>query len=73
MVHASDDHEVRGRVPLVMPSRAWVDEVKTFKKGDVHIDRGSKQRGLLPSFWANRYKVLKFGRDRAVELHATEV
>ena len=98
MVHASGDHEVRGRVPLVLrseseervvhtseehegcerlpmvfPSRAWVDEVKTFKKGDVYIGRGSKQRGLLPSFWANRYKVSKFGRDRAIELHATEV
>ena len=56
-----------------MPSRAWVDEVKTLKKGDVYIGRGSKQRGLLSSFSANRYKVSKFGRDRAVELHATDV
>ena len=30
VVHASDDHEVRGRVPLVVPSRAWVDEIKTL-------------------------------------------
>ena len=73
VVHTSEDHEVSGRVPLVVPSRAWVDEVKTLKKGDVYVGRGSRQRGLLPSFWANRYKVSKFGRDRAVELHATEV
>ena len=36
------------------------------------MSRGSKQRGLLTSFWANRYKVSKFGRDRAVELHRSE-
>ena len=73
VVHTSEEHEACERLPMVVPSRAWVDEVKTFKKGDVFIGRGSKQRGLLPSFWANRYKVSKFGRDRAVELHATEV
>ena len=60
VVHTSEDHEDGGRVPLVVPSRAWVDEVKTLKKGDVYVGRGSKQRGLLPSFWANRYKVSKF-------------
>ena len=58
---------------MVVPSRAWVDEVKTLKQGDIYVGRGSKQRGLLPSFWANRYKVSKFGRDRAVELHRKEV
>ena len=56
-----------------MPSGAWVDEVKTLKKGDVYMGRGSKQRGLLPSFWTNQFKVSKYGRDRAVELHRTEV
>ena len=55
------EHEACERLPMVVPSRAWVDEVKTFKKGDVYVGRGSKQRGLLPSFWANRYKVSKFG------------
>ena len=73
VVHTSGEHEACERLPMVVPSRAWVDEVKTLKKGDVYVGRGSKQRGLLPSFWANRYKVSKFGRDRAVELHATEV
>ena len=32
-----------------------------------------RQRGPLPSFWANRFKVSEFGRDRAVELHRSEV
>ena len=59
---------VQAEVPMVVPSRAWVDEVKTLKQGDIYVGRGSKQRGLLPSFWANRYKASKFGRDRAVEL-----
>ena len=58
---------------MVVPSRAWVREVKTLKQGDFYVGRGSKQRGLLPSFWTNRYKVSKFGRDRAVELHRSEV
>ena len=49
---------------MVVPSRAWVDEVNTLKKGDVYVGRGSKQRGLLPSFWANRNKGSKFGRER---------
>ena len=60
-------------VPLDVPSRAWVDEVKTLKQGDIHIGRASKQRNLLPSFWATRYKVSKFGRSKAVELHKAEV
>ena len=58
---------------MVVPYGAWVDEVKTVKQGDIYVGRGSKQRGLLPSFWANRYKVSKFGIDRAVELHRAEV
>ena len=70
VVHTTGDHEGSGSFPLVVPSRAWVDEAKTLKKGDVYGGRGSKQRGLLPSFW---YKVSKFGRDRAVEWQRTEV
>ena len=58
---------------MAVPSWAWVDEVKTLKQGDIDVGRGSKQRGLLPSFWENRYKVSEFGRDRAVALHRAEV
>ena len=60
-------------VRMVLPSLAWVGEVETRKQGDIHIGRGSKQRGLLTSLWANRYKVSKFGRDRAAALHRAEV
>ena len=70
----SDEHLDRGgKVPTVVPSRAFVDEVKALKQGDIYVGRGSKQRGLLPSFWANRYKVSRFGRDRAVELYRSEI
>ena len=60
---------VQAEVPMVVPSRAWVDEVKTLKQGDIYVGRGSKQRGLLPSLWGNRYKVSKFGRDRTHTQH----
>ena len=67
VVQSSEQHEV------IVPSRAWVDEVKTLKQGDVHVGRRTKQRGQLPSFWANRYKASKFGRDTPVQLHRAEV
>ena len=60
-------------MPMVVPSWACVDEVKTLKQGDIYVGRGRKQKGPLPSFWANRYKVSMFGRDRAVALHRAEV
>ena len=58
---------------MVVPSRAWVDDITTLKQGDIYIGRGSKQINLLLSFWANRYKVSRFGKSRAVELHKAEV
>ena len=64
LVQSSEQPEVMQEVPTVVPFRAWVDEVKTLKQGDIYVGRGSKQRGLLPSFWANWYKVSEFGRDR---------
>ena len=64
VIQSGEQLDKGGKVPMV-PSRAWVDEVKTLKQGDIDVGRGSKQRGLLPSFWTNRYKVSKFGRDQA--------
>ena len=72
VVQSSEQREVVQEVPMVIPSRACLAEVKTLKQGDIYVGRGSKQRGLLPSFWATRYKV-SFGRDRAVALHRAEV
>ena len=70
---SSEQLDTGGDVPMVVPSRAWEDDVKTLKQGDIYVGRGSKQRGLLPSLWANKNKVSKFGRGRAVELHRSEV
>ena len=44
---SSGQHVVIQKVPVVVLSRAWVDEVKTLKQGGIHVGRGSKQRGLL--------------------------
>ena len=57
----------------ILPIRAHVDEVKSLKKGDVYIGRGSKERLLMPSFWANRYKVARHGRTRCLALHKQEI
>ena len=72
-MHSSEQPEVIQSVPMIVPSCAWVDDVKTLKQGDIYVGRGSKQRGSLPSCRANRYKVSMFGRDRAAELHRAEV
>ena len=53
VVQSSEQHEV------IVPSRAWVDEVKTLKQGDVHVGRGTKQRGLLPSFLGKQVQGIK--------------
>ena len=52
--------------PLVLPIRAHLDQVKALMKGDLYIGRGSMQRGLQRSAFANPYKVCVFGRDSAV-------
>ena len=57
----------------ILPIRAHVDEVKSLKKGDVYIGRGCKERLLMPSFWANRYKVARYGRSRCLALHKQEI
>ena len=65
---SSDIHTV-----CILPIRAHLDEVKSLKKGDVYIGRGCKERLLMPSFWANRYKVARYGRLRCLALHKQEI
>ena len=79
VVRSSEQPEVIQEVPMVVPSRAWVHEVKTLKQGDIYVGRGSKQRGLLPSFWANstRYQSLEeteqssYTRQKSKRIHNT--
>ena len=56
--------------PLLMPIRAFLDDVKSLKRGDIHIGRGSRQRNLTRSLFANPFKVSAFGRDAAVDRFA---
>ena len=72
VIHSGEPVDRGGKVPIVVPSRAWVGEVKMLKKGTSTWEQGAR-RELFPPFWANRYKVSKFGRDRAVELHRAKV
>ena len=57
----------------ILPIRAHVDEVKSLKRCDVYIGRGCKERLLMPSFWANSYKVACYGRTRCLALHKREI
>ena len=57
----------------ILPIRAHIDKVKSLKRSDVYIGRGCKERLLMPSFWANRYKVARYGRTRCLALHKREI
>ena len=54
--------------PQIVPVRANLDMVRTLMKGDCYVGRGSRQRGLEKSRFANPYKVASYGRESAVAL-----
>ena len=60
--------ETRGATPLVIPVRGFVDDVRKFVVGDLHIGRGCKQRALPRSAFANPYMVSTYGRPGAVAM-----
>ena len=51
---------------MVLPTRAWLDEVRKFMRGDYNIGRGSTQRALTQSLFCNGYKVSVYGRKEAI-------
>ena len=51
----------------IVPIRGCLDNKKQLMAGDVYIGRGSRQRGLHRSAWANDYKVSVYGRAAAVQ------
>ena len=51
--------------PMV-PTRAWLEEVRKFMRGDYNIGRGSTQRGLTQRLFCNDYKVSVYGRKEAI-------
>ena len=58
---------------MVVPTRCCLDLVKKFMRGDRYIGRGSAQRGLKRSVWANSYKVSHFTRKVAIEKYKEEL
>ena len=54
--------------PQIVPVRANLDMVRKLMKGDCYVGRGSRQRGLEKSRFANPYKVASYGRESAVAL-----
>ena len=56
----------RDETPDIVPIRGCLDNIKQLMAGDVYIGRGSRQRGLQRSVWANDYKVSVFCRAAAV-------
>ena len=72
---ATDFHTLLGEQVLglpveesdfLVPRRGCVEDVNTFKRGDVYIGRGNRQRDLAPSIWGNPYKVKDYGRAVAI-------
>ena len=59
--------------PMVVPIHGCVDMVKKFMRGDRYIGRGSAQRGLKRSVWANSYKVSQFTRGVGIEKYTEEL
>ena len=49
-----------------MPTRGHLDDVRRLLRGDYYVGRGSRQRGLRRSFYANDYKVSVYGRETAI-------
>ena len=60
-------------IPLVLPIRAFLDDVKSLKRGDLYKVQGSKQRNLVRSLFATPFNVSTFGREVAVEKFANHL
>ena len=59
---------------LILPlRRAHVDDVKVLKRRELCIRRGSMDRGLKNSLWANQHIVSVYGWERCPELHGREI
>ena len=63
--------------PHILPVRGCLEEVGRLMRGDFYIGRGSRQRSLKRSTFANDFKVSEFGREIAIskfrEKMATDV
>ena len=48
-----DDAWASDGTDMVVPTRAHLDSLRTWRRGDRYIGRGAKQYGLSKSLWAN--------------------
>ena len=51
---------------MVVPTKAHLDSVKRSLKGDIYVERGSRQIFLPRSRCCNNFKVAEYGRDSAI-------
>ena len=58
---------------FLSPRRGCVEDVEAFKRGDVYIGRGNRQRDLAPSTWGNPHKVKEHGREVAIAKFASHL
>ena len=63
----------RAETPPVVPARGYLEDIRRLMKGDYYIGRGSKQRGLKRSAFANPHKVSVHGRCEAVRRFGTSL
>ena len=56
--------------PAILPVRGCLEKINMLMAGDIYIGRGSQQRRLLRSIWANDFKVSVYRREVAVESFA---
>ena len=64
--------EMQSVTPMVVPVRGYLDDIRRMMVGDYYIGRGSRERNLRRSIYANEYKVAvrSLSRDTAVRPEA---
>ena len=61
----SEQTENENSLPQITPTRAYLENNKRLMRREVFIGRGSRQRNLERSKWANDFKVAVDGRTAA--------
>ena len=64
----SEQTPIDNSLPPIIRKRACLQEIKRLMIGDMCIVRGSRQRQLERSMWANDFQVEVFGRTALVVL-----
>ena len=61
---------LQSETPAVVPICGHLDSFRSLMLGDVHIERGARERDLPKSIWGNPFKVAKYGRRMAIDEYA---